>query len=530
MSWTRQLWHVLAKDLREQRWWLLIYVMLLVAGAGPAWSGSWTGTESTFRSGMAGVARAVMALLVCYNVFRDEAPLAPGAYWAVLPLSRAALLGAKLLFVGVVAIVLPLLVHGTAWRSFGVPLIEIPAIWWRFEASLVLVLIALAAITAGVRSGRLVALLCFAAAVANAQVLQHVRQLTPPDVTMPLLRLAAAGALLLTLYRLLVAYKRRRDSAPTRVLLVAAGTLLFVMPGLLASVSTIRTDALETLLRTSQLNVRQAQPDEFWRSNAVRVMLTSPPIDRSVRSVATCIHSASKRSSEFSTAKNGANRRIVVPRLPAALRWRTDPLDQDARSGEWASLEFFTADAAWRARCDGVAEYHLSVTRDSVVDSMPARDGTIRESTGRRYRVRHPNDNPGALTFGVTVASVPGYELGTPADASGRTRPLKFVLVHAGRGEAIALNAFDLSTQPPNNSLPVRTERFETFAPEQTDRPKRYSWETLQFASEAEGLAWLNEAMLYVIKPSSRLIDITAHVERALEMSSTTSPQPQAVP
>lgn len=530
MPWTRQLWHVLAKDVREQRWWLLLYVGLLIVETTAAWRAALATNDPTLFSGLLQLSRTIAALVICHGVFRADAPLEHGAYWVTLPLSRSALLCAKLAFVAIITIAMPVLVHGAAWVAYGVPIVAVASAWWAHDASLTFAAIALAVFTAALRSGRRVAVLFLAVASAGTPLLERLKLLVPPPAPSVTLMLVAGSILLMTLACLFAVYQRPRVAVRTRTSLVTVGTLALTIPALLAWPATDQVDRLSKLLPNSELTVQVVSDSVRPEYAAVRVSLSAPPPDRSLMVSATCADSTSGRRSMSSFSRTGAPARPIVPSLPSGLTWRTEQPRWPASPASDVSLEFYTRGARWLEGCAGAERYFLSIVRDSVVAVMPAHEGAARASMGRRFQVRYPNDNPGSLTFGLTVTSTPGHALHATAHVRGGQLAPYFVLVHRARAEAILLSASDLSSEPANTNLPLRTERFVTFAPENTDRPMRFSWDSLQFASEAEGLAWLHRAELYVIQRDDRVIDITAQVERALETSSPTTTSPEAVP
>lgn len=530
MPWSRQLWHVLAKDVREQRWWLLLYVLLLVIETTAGWRAAMATNGSTLFSGLLVLSRGIAALVICHGVFRADAPLEHSAYWVTLPLSRSALLCAKLAFVAIITCALPVLVHGAAWVAYGVPTVAVASAWWEHDASLTFAAIALAAFTAALRSGRRVAVLFLVVASAGTLLFERLKLLVPPPAPAVALMLVAAAIPLIVLAGMFAVYQRPRVTVRTRTSLVAVGTLALMIPALLAWASTDQADQLSSLLPNSQLTVRVVRDSVRSEYAAVRLLLTAPPPDRSLMVSATCAGSTSGRRSMTSFSKTAGQGRPIVPVLPSGLTWRTEQPWQRTTPASDVPLEFYTGGTRWLEGCAGAARYFVSIVRDSVVEVMPARDGATHVSAGRRLQVRYPNDNPGSLTFGLTVTSAPGHALHATADVRGEQLAPYFVLVHTERAEAILLSASELSNTPANTNLPLRTERFVTFAPENTDRPMRYSWDSLQFASEAAGLAWLDEAELYVIQRDDRVIDITTRVERALNTPSTTIPQPQAVP
>lgn len=90
-----QLWHVFVKDVRQQRWLALLYVVLVIAAAGHALA--WR----PFADGMFGGTMMVVGLVILLllaSVIQGDSPTRSDAFWASHPLDPYAVLGAKFLF------------------------------------------------------------------------------------------------------------------------------------------------------------------------------------------------------------------------------------------------------------------------------------------------------------------------------------------------------------------------------------------------------------------------------------------------
>ena len=90
-----QLWHVFVKDVRQQRWLVLLYVVLVVAAAGHALA--WRPFADGVFGGTMMVVGLVILLLLA-SVVQGDSPTRSDAFWASHPLDPYAVLGAKVLF------------------------------------------------------------------------------------------------------------------------------------------------------------------------------------------------------------------------------------------------------------------------------------------------------------------------------------------------------------------------------------------------------------------------------------------------
>ncbi len=517
MTYARQVWHVLAKDLRAQRGWLLAYVALLVLGTAPAWSAPLIGPGETLRSAMIGsamigLATVATACFACYGAFRADAALGTREHWVALPLARSAVFGAKLAFIGVMAVLLPLLVHAPAWLALDLPLTGVPPAWWDADGSKMFALIALALLTAGLRSGRTVALLFVVGGAAGPQLLAStVSYLSDSLSTLPLV-LIAAGITLLALHRLSAAFRRREDTVRARSSLIGVGTLALVTPTMLGWAAESDTEPLEAVLPGHTLEILAVQDDRVPGANAAHVFLAPRPRDTRVVLTSMCSNERTNHSSWTSWARNDDYSPDRSPALPTDLTWRSGTAGPRAARPVTEPLEFRPVSSAWADQCSGTPRYLLAIVRDSLIATVPAHDGASLTHAGRRFSVRWPNDNWGSLTFALTVTSAPGQTIKTE-DVIGH-RSVRLVLVHTSRREAIELTR-PMDEQPANANLPVHMERFATLSPEHYNGPPMLRWDTLQFRSEDEGRAWLREAVLYVIEQQWREVDITAAVRRA---------------
>src|SRR5882757_4258729 len=125
-------WHIVKKDLRALRWPILLWVLVIVTklGIGVAMLTA-DGTEGPewFRrldmfaklmAGIEGVCFVFMATLI-----HEDLLVGTTAFWMTRPISGGRLLGAKLLSIGLVFWVMPVLVSLPWWQGCGYGLREI---------------------------------------------------------------------------------------------------------------------------------------------------------------------------------------------------------------------------------------------------------------------------------------------------------------------------------------------------------------------------------------------------------------------
>jgi hypothetical protein len=148
--------HIVRKDLKQLRWLLLVWIVLLVARV-PAWS---LGLAPSSEPGYAfllqrstGTIESLLLLVLAFVAARlvhGEALVGWNAFWLTRPYSRNALLVAKLLFAVAVFIVLPLLSDAVIMAIYAVgprAQLEAAASFVTSYVTWVLLALAMAALT-----------------------------------------------------------------------------------------------------------------------------------------------------------------------------------------------------------------------------------------------------------------------------------------------------------------------------------------------------------------------------------------------
>jgi hypothetical protein len=110
-----QVWHVFIKDVRQQRWLLLIYLLLVIVATGHALE--WRALENGVFGGTMMIVGLVVLLLVA-AVIQGDSPTRSDAFWASHPLDPYAVLGAKVLF-ALVVLAIAVIGQAIAIQSFA---------------------------------------------------------------------------------------------------------------------------------------------------------------------------------------------------------------------------------------------------------------------------------------------------------------------------------------------------------------------------------------------------------------------------
>ena len=525
MSWTRQLMHVLAKDIRAQQWWLLLYTVLLVLGTGPVWWPAHFGVEALPATATFDLVSVLTVATIFFRAVRADAPLGRDSAWVMLPLAPSAVFAAKLAFLGVLTVILPIAAQAPAWWHLRVPLSSIAVVWSASGTAYIALLIVVALFASAVRSGGIVFLLVLGSGIVN-EALDR-----PLEASWALwLSVAVSAAALLVL---LQTYVRRQDTTGRRLVLTGVGLVVLLLPN--SARSTPEGDATLAAVLPGTRVTLTADTTTATRAGSstpvLEVLLAPVPDARNVLLVSEIVRAPGCPD------RRGRSSSVFGPRfpvtgdgiLPTDLMWRTsEPVaPPPATAMESVRLRFGVHPVMRDPACRAELAHRLAVTRESLVTRLPAFDTSLQFTGGRRFFVQWPRNNPGHLTFALDVTAPAGLELvpeaETPGFRAGRgtssvSTYIRLVLVHERRREAMDLGmqrSFDLA----NRNLPITTHRFATFAPEQYNGPDLTSWSTLGFASDAEGEQWLSEAMLYVIADRTQSVDLTERVTAALSRS-----------
>ncbi len=124
------IWHIVKKDLRALKWPLLVWTLLIVAklGVGVAmltavgtvnadWFANWFARMDTFSKVLAGLECVSFVLVAA--VVHEDLLVGTTAFWMTRPISGARLLCAKILGIGLIFFVLPVIVTLPWWLGCG---------------------------------------------------------------------------------------------------------------------------------------------------------------------------------------------------------------------------------------------------------------------------------------------------------------------------------------------------------------------------------------------------------------------------
>lgn len=531
----QQVWHVLRKDLHAQRWWLLLYTVLLLPATAPVW---WPLTSplaapNELGNSLLSLSTLVAACAAFYQAFRADAPIGDLSQWRTLPLAPSAVFGAKLTFIGVLTLLLPVATHVPAWWRLGVSWSQAVDATLQFGGlSLLLLLVAL--LSAALRSGALVVAVLALLLILNEAWKSALDRFVGAASWSgsPTIVALMATALILTLI-VWRTYERQLNSGRARAALVVSGAVALLVPNavrsapgasqtLPASFAGITVDVHTDSVRVQPSGVRVLP---------LRVTLAPAPTDvrlamySAVRERDECPHP--DHASQFSAVPSPqpGYRSVLPKQLTWRSAWRTD--GARAASERTVTIQHTVRLATGTSACAMKRNYYLSVTRDSLIARLPASHGSRQRIGGREFAVEWPNDHPEHLAIALRVTALSGQGLirNPPVRLSvpvGERPPLsirhRLVLVHEQRREAIDPRPLPMVDEA-LETLSIAAERIYTVPPDRYNGPDLTSWTSLQFSSEAEGRQWLSEATLYVIEERTESVNVTDRVRTALTRS-----------
>ena len=373
MPWFKQLVHVLAKDVRAQRWLLLVYLSLLVfATAGQLSVGrpgdlAVAAVEDASRrsydasveshdmtivstgdfamaispdpvsSSIADLLTPLVAVMLCALIVLADSPTQPRAQWASLPYRRSAVWGAKIFFVVVlisaaaVAWSVPLIVLQVPFPEIPARLFSLAMLW----LAMCVVALLLASASANFQSVVLLGVLLLIAWSLSGIFISQPNGgwVLPKMISL----LVEPMIVILSLWWLYVVYRTRARAKSVRFASVALASLMLApdMIGLHAPIPALRTasEALPGTVVSSRLETRRgAGSDSLTRTWHLYVA----GLPSSVRaSMQHGYHFSAGQSSDcrttFLATASPALRTLQVPSLPidtACLLYTSDAADE----------------------------------------------------------------------------------------------------------------------------------------------------------------------------------------------------------
>ena len=515
----RQVWHVFAKDLRRNRWMLLLFtvqafVALLGLTVQDLGSSSTSQTAALFYMALPITAAVLVAMIVL-----DDGPSLPRAWWASLALSREAVFGAKLLFaVGLVTVVMILAVGTMQW-TMGVRGVELVVLtlsgskWIFLTASMAF---PLAALQHDLRSFLLAAVvvvvaeMLFLSALSSAtgEIVTHI---TNQPSWLAFRSIAAASTMLLLLMTWRVYRRRSRSWKEFGVLLLLVAVTIVghaTIPRQSVWGQSKRLDAvtLRAALYETEAPLLSTPRSFKW---SLRLEGLPPELRGSVQLPVTRFEGPTT-CSELTTAGTTrfALQSPVLPLPGAPVRWRG-----------WSPPEAIAADSVWTSYtplnlpapegCTPMARGELHVHEPRFLASIPLAAGESFTRAGYRVSVQ---DTPrryvtdARLSNALVVATLRQLSsIPTQALTPSSDKMLAYVLLHSNRREAIPLHTENESGYGQLGF--VWSAEFRLVLGDSTPmtnvqapRARQSIWQKLEFGNEAEFDAWLRGAELAVFE------------------------------
>jgi hypothetical protein len=223
MSAMAELWHIVRKDVRQSRWLLAAFIVLVIA----ATLGAVT-RERLLDGNLQWAAGLLLILgpITAASIIQADSPTQADAFWASHPFRRWAMLGAKITMALVFLLLLPLIGQLLGLIAFRVPPSELPTMMLASVVSyglLLLIAAFVAALTPELR-GFVLGLIAFLVAVVAISIAGAELQWSWNPVLRGVLQVLSLGGVVALLAVLYV----RRDTRGARALGVAALALMLV--------------------------------------------------------------------------------------------------------------------------------------------------------------------------------------------------------------------------------------------------------------------------------------------------------------
>ena len=449
-----QVRHVLAKDLRQWRWWFV--AMLVLGGLAVATTlllPAATGTLAQFTA-LAMLPTTALAIAV---VVQGDAPTSATGFWTTRPLHPWSVLGAKLAVLALV-LVLAIAVQGSVARHFGVrggPLVVLLAGSVRVNLLWMLVAALLAALFEDLRSFALAAILLPVGVVMVSLVAAGIRWTTgaTPSAAVDVPSAGQLGMLpsLLAIAALLsllgVLYRTRSRRWPAR----AAGLTL---AGLALGLAAAGTRVAEA----SAVSVATAGPPPVLSLDTadIRVNYSNVPIQLTLSAAPDGVprQLALQQGRVSIVLRDGS--RIEAPVLPAGITggrfgWTQPPTMRgirwlgDTARGRSPSvlLTLQLTSAQRRAMARGVTSLTLdgSVAEwvPRVIATLPLRNGAEAMARGRKLRIEESSAASARSVLTLLEQRLTGQGLENVPYAFGVDRRTQCALVNSARSEGVLL-------------------------------------------------------------------------------------------
>ena len=452
MNWYAQVGHVAAKDVRQARWALVVYVALLSVAAAAVVTGRALGPYSTSSSSMTlgmpdvfvlwlPVVTIILGFISTALLVQADSPTRANAFWASRPLSPSAVLIAKLVVAATAIVALPVFAGLSALASLDASGAAMATLLARAALSygeLTLAVIVISTLTDDLRGfvGAFVAILVGIVVVGGA--LADFALNVPVFVPAALMVIGVGGGVLLVAY-LYRTHDRRIHTwivgVPVTVCLVIAS---FIPPipheGDVPIVSGGAMMELEPLDPSSWGQARQL-------SIKVRVAqgLDSARLDFQPDTVA--FRLLDGKDVHLDGTYPAVVARGVLPPVGHPVRWIIDP----------ANAEWSTAFAAEPLGLDrqsiarGVKSVAvggtMTVSRSHVVASLPLRNGAAVTRDGRRVAIYGFSHDAAGADMWVQTSAIPRAGGVLEQNAQLRDKDgLQFALVNDARSEAMLID------------------------------------------------------------------------------------------
>jgi hypothetical protein len=490
-----QVGHLMAKDIREMRWMLAVYAVVVAVATVQATSLD----QTTFAFGFAGILVVMVGMVLVASLVQADSPARADAFWAVRPIDPTAVVVAKLGHAAAIVTGVALVGQLVAFMSLGVPRSELPlllaesatayAIW-------LLLAMVVAALTRDLKSAFVafaVTILAFivVTAVVPARITAAIGSVVTNRATLALLTtipLLAAVALLTVLYRV-------RDPRP-RVRFggaIVVAIIWYAAPS--APPPTARAlDAMAAEQPVLDLTVHDldkiAERQQIWLT--LDAPTTPDTLRLSVVNPVVVLRLVNGDTIRLALAPQSAVARLPMPPLARGIRW----LSGGSVPRERVPLTVQLRGALRDSVAGGIAGIRLDgravLLAPKIAADLPLAEGASITRSGMRIRMEKWTHGHGDVSMTAHAMSIgEASYLGVSGVAPGAYGELQGVLVNRSRGEAALLTQNGSGSGQSMLVLPgVPTG----------DRTMNYQWDSNGLSGRIPlDDAWLNGARLMVV-------------------------------
>lgn len=466
MNWFGQVGHVAVKDIKQTRWFLLVYVAVVAVATRDA--SRLLGTRSGSPEGFV-LFVVACGMFVAAALVQADSPTRSDAFWASRPFSASAVFAAKLLVITAMVIGVPLAGQFTALLTIGAQVERIPLLLLAAAWSYALWLLAgmvVAALTKDLRTFAAVFIgVCVVLVFATSELTpsRHVSLGHGTEALLTYGGAVTAVALLFTLYRTRDTRPRTWVAGIIATVVVLVGSTISASPGLVVSTARAEPAAprrIATLIAEFVDVPGPAAPAQL-RLHVRTGGVTASATESFSLTVATAdvylrnglvLHLPTEYARPFPVALGGSAPWSRAPGASARGYDVTASLNDAERAAVSAGFDSVTV------------EGHVTVSERRALGTMPLAENATVQLGGARLDLTDVARSEGFVSVSTKIFSVDRSD--GPSLAIASNVP-DLILANDTRGQEVAFHAINAGSRGgvlvlPGNEAYVSTTAYTT--------------------------------------------------------------------